>query len=115
MYQEKKLSTGRVVHIRPLTWDEFWRLGEHRLALEQKMSAPAKAAEPVNQLDAMRAARTLRELPLTWCVENFAELVADCSVAEFKELELTLNAMSETPVREGNSVPAAVPTATAAA
>ena len=108
-YQERKLSSGRVVYIRPLTWNEFWELGERRLESKSLVEGTAGGA------DALRAVRLLRELPLRLCVRDFDVFAGQCSVAEIVEMERAIDALSEVPVREGNSVPAAVPTATAEA
>lgn len=112
-YQEKTLSSGRVVSIRPLSWQEYWEMGEQRLALTKPLSVTEKTAE--QKLAEMRELRALREQPLRWCVQDFDTIAAECSLADIVELEQLINALSEAPVREGNSAPAAAPTATVTA
>lgn len=111
-FQEKTLNSGRVVSIRPLSWQEFWELGERRIALSKPLSVKEKSTE--EKLAEMRELRTLREQPLRWCVQDFDSLSVECSVAEITEIEQLINSLSESSVREGNSLLAAVPTAATA-
>ena len=114
-YQEKTLNSGRVVSIRPLSWGEFWELGEKRLSAQNKVAQAAQEEKSYdNELRALHEMRILREQPLRWCVQDFDTLSAECSVAEITEIEMLINSLSERSVREGNLSPAAAPTAATA-
>lgn len=112
-YVQYTLKSGREVSVRPMTWNEFWDIGEKRLDMQETSS---KATTISAQKQALKEQREFLELPLTLCVESFVEnaLSSTLSRAEVRELQDIINELSEPEVTLGNSEPAAATTQTPA-
>ena len=106
MYEQKTLSSGRVVEIRPLSWNEFWEMGRMRLEAANDNSEP---------LYVLSASREARERPLAACVRDWDNIRGEVSLPEVLEMEQLVDKASRNPVLEGNSLPAAAGQTTAGA
>lgn len=109
-YTVHTLPSGKEVHIRPMTWDEYWQRGEERLEVTSIL-------EGINITSAERKeylcrSRAFREKVLQECVENWEEIKGNISFADVVALERLVDQVSMGPVLEGNSSPAAAITAT---
>lgn len=109
-YTEHTLHSGKIVNLRPLTWEEYWSLGDQRLDVINFI--PADQHNIAQRKEFLQKTRELRQSPLEWCVENWEEIKATINMAEVLEIEKIINSMSELPILEGNSSPAAAITAT---
>ncbi len=94
-YQAKKLVSGREVHIRPLSWKEFWNF-----SLEGANIAENKEA---TSTELLQTHRLRREKELKACVERWPDLVDELTLPEVLEIESLIAEISKAPVREGNS------------
>ncbi len=100
-YTEKTLHSGKVVQIRPLTWEEYWNINLERLKMSQDISADPH--EKKDEVLFLEKTRTIREKPLNYCVQGWAELKLELSLSEVLELEKHIDDVSKAPVAEGNS------------
>ncbi len=100
-YTEKTLHGGKVVNIRPLTWEEYWDINLERLTLSQDISADPHVKK--DEVLFLEKTRTVREKPLSYCVQDWSTLKAELSLPEVLEIEKHIDAISKAPVAEGNS------------
>ena len=87
-YQEKKLSSGRVVHIRPRTYDEWEAQEGVRLKAVEDVPALSKAGDIQGaELAFQRAALQTRGLRLSVWVKDFAKERNKLTMRDIAEIE----------------------------
>lgn len=109
-YVEHKLNSGLIVNIRPMSWEEFWKIGEKRLeAIDAANTADTLAARK----QALQMQRDLAELPFEMCIKNFDDDMSKIlSRHDVHELQNIINTISTPEIERGNLSPVADTTPT---
>ena len=72
MYQDHTLKSGRVVGMRPLTWDEYWDIQKtHLMGLKDLQEKGEAVTDAEFRLELMLAHKDFREKPLALCVKDW--------------------------------------------
>lgn len=109
MYQDHTLKSGRVVGMRPLTWDEYWDIQKtHLMGLKDLQEKGEAVTDAEFRLELMLAHKDFREKPLALCVNDWDAIKSELLMPEVVELEKTLQQISQITILSGNSEPAAV-------
>lgn len=109
MYQDHTLKSGRVVGMRPLTWDEYWDIQKtHLMGLKDLQEKGEAVTDAEFRLELMLAHKDFREKPLALCVSDWDAIKSELLMPEVVELEKTLQQISQITILSGNSEPAAV-------
>ena len=109
MYQDHTLKSGRVVGMRPLTWNEYWEIQKtHLMGLKAVQEKGEAITEADFRLELMLAHKDFREKPLALCVKDWDIIKSELLMPEVVEMEDTLRQISQITILSGNSEPAAV-------
>ena len=109
MYQDHTLKSGRVVGMRPLTWDEYWDIQKaHLMGLKDLQEKGEAITEEEYRLELMLAHKDFREKPLALCVKDWDAIKSELLMPDVVEMEDKLRQISQITILSGNSVPAAV-------
>ena len=106
-YVQCTLSTGKVVEIRPIGWDEYWKIQKGNIFSMQQVEKDAKTMDNLEfTLAFLDVQRQSRENLLAPCVQDWDSISADLLMPEVVEIEEELKKISKMPVQLGNYVPA---------
>ncbi len=93
-YTEKTLQSGKIVHLRPLTWEEYWDVTQTQIQYSEDVTAKKDIG--------LETMRYTREKPLQYCVQDWEQLKSELTLPDVLEIEAITKEISKAPVAEGN-------------
>lgn len=107
-YVQHTLSTGRVVEMRPIGWDEYWQIQKDNVLSMQRVENDAKTMDNLEfTLAFLDVQRESREHLIAPCVQDWESIRGDLLMPEVVEIENELKKISQITVQLGNFAPAA--------
>lgn len=95
MYEEHTLATGRVVHIRPLPYDQFEEIEDLRLKqMEESVRLYEENKPTRGSMVVLALERDVRRRKLGACVQDFDTLRADMSITDVRQIEGIIDRVS---------------------
>lgn len=108
MHVDHTLASGRVVGLRPITWQEYWDIQKkHLMGLKALEDKKAEISNLDHTLEFVQLQRDMREGPLSLCVNEWDSIKGILTMPEVVEVENAVRNLSRIEILSGNSGPAA--------